>query len=231
MTAAHSFRPLVLLADALQRVAKPRNIRRVAFIALGAAVLTFGIHNIHQVTGITEGGIIGGMLLINHWFGIPSSAATFVLDAICYVLALRYLGWRFLVWSAVATSFTSLFYALWDSLPHLLPDLSAHPLLAALAGGCFVGIGCGLIVRQGGSSGGDDALALVISRITGLRLSKCYLATDLSVLALSLSYIPVFKIACSLATVTLSSFLIDWVVGFGQRSAEREVPEPSGRTA
>lgn len=231
MTAAHSFRPLVLLADALRRVAQPRNIRRVAFIALGAAILTFGIHNIHQVTGITEGGIIGGMLLINHWLGIPSSAATFVLDAICYVLALRYLGWRFLVWSAVATSFTSLFYALWESLPHLLPDLSAHPLLAALAGGCFVGIGCGLIVRQGGSSGGDDALALAISRVTGLRLSKCYLATDLSVLALSLSYIPVLKIACSLVTVTLSSFLIDWVVGFGQRSAEREVPEPSGRTA
>ena len=94
-----------------------------------------------------------------------------------------------------------------------------------------VGIGCGLIVRQGGSSGGDDALALVISRVTGLRLSKCYLATDLSVLALSLSYIPVLKIACSLVTVTLSSFLIDWVVGFGRRSAEDGAPEPSGRTA
>ena len=144
---------------------------------------------------------------------------------------LRYLGWRFLVWSGVATSFTSLFYALWDALPHLLPDLSAHPLVAALAGGCFVGIGCGLIVRQGGSSGGDDALALVVSRVTGLRLSKCYLATDLSVLALSLSYIPVLKIACSLVTVTLSSFLIDWVVGFGRRSAEDGAPEPSGRTA
>ena len=231
MTAAHTTRPLVLLADALRRVTQPRNIRRVAFIALGTAILTFGIHNIHQVTGITEGGIIGGMLLINHWFGIPSSAATFVLDAVCYVLALRYLGWRFLVWSGVATSFTSLFYALWDVLPHLLPDLSAHPLVAALAGGCFVGIGCGLIVRQGGSSGGDDALALVVSRVTGLRLSKCYLATDLSVLALSLSYIPVLKIACSLVTVALSSFLIDWVVGFGRRSAEDGAPEPSGRTA
>lgn len=231
MTAAHTTRPLVLLANALRRVTQPRNIRRVAFIALGTAILTFGIHNIHQVTGITEGGIIGGMLLINHWFGIPSSAATFVLDAICYVLALRYLGWRFLVWSGVVTSFTSLFYALWDALPHLMPDLSAHPLVAALAGGCFVGIGCGLIVRQGGSSGGDDALALVISHVTGLRLSKCYLATDLSVLALSLSYIPVLKIACSLVTVTLSSFLIDWVVGFGRRSAEDGALESSGRTA
>ena len=40
----------------------------------------------------------------------------------------------------------------------MLPDLSAYPLAAALLGGMFVGIGVGIIVRQGGSSGGDDAL-------------------------------------------------------------------------
>lgn len=210
---------LTKLADAVRSIATARNARRLALIALGAGILTFGIHNIHQVTGITEGGIIGGMLLINHWFGIPSSAATFVLDALCYLLALRFLGWRFLVWSAVSTACTSAFYALWDTLPHLLPDLSAHPLVAALAGGCFVGVGCGLIVRQGGSSGGDDALALVLSRTTGIRLGRCYLATDLTVLALSLSYIPVIKIACSLVTVTLSSALIDVVVSAGKTEA------------
>ena len=43
----------------------------------------------------------------------------------------------------------------------MLPDLSGHPLIAAILGGLFVGVGVGLIVRQGGSSGGDDALALV----------------------------------------------------------------------
>ena len=97
---------------------------------------------------------------------------------------------------------------------------AAHPLAAALVGGCLVGIGCGLIVRQGGSSGGDDALALVISQTTGMRLSRCYLATDLSVLALSLTYIPVGKIACSLVTVTLSSLLIDRVVTAGRADGD-----------
>ena len=212
--------------DALCRVITRRNMTRLAFIALGAAILTFGIHNIHRVTGITEGGIIGGMLLLKHWFGVPSSAGTFVLDATCYVLALRFLGWRFLAWSAVSTGFTSAFYTLWDHLPHLLPDLSAHPLLAALGGGCFVGVGCGLIVRQGGSSGGDDALALVLSRVTGMRLGRCYLATDLTVLALSLSYIPLLKIACSLVTVTISSAFIDVVVNVG-RGAESSASEGS----
>ena len=197
-----------------------QNIRRIALIALGACILSFGIHNIHQVTGITEGGVIGGMLLVNHWLGVPASTATFVLDALCYILALRFLGWRFLVWSGVATVFSSGFYALWDRLPHLLPDLSANPLLAAVLGGLFVGVGCGLVVRQGGSSGGDDALALVISRVTGIRIAQAYLATDITVLVLSLSYIPWTRMACALVTVTISS----WVIDFLQRvGAEAEV--------
>ena len=70
----------------------------------------------------------------------------------------------------------------------MLPDLSAHPLIAAVLGGIFVGVGVGLIVRQGGSSGGDDALALTISHVSHWKLSRSYLFTDTVVLLLSLTY-------------------------------------------
>ena len=180
-------------------------------ILLGAAICTFGIHNIHQRTGITEGGIIGLMLLIEHWLKISPSGITMVLDATCYLLAFKYLGGRFIKISLLSTLSVSLFYKIWEQFPPMLPDLSDHPLVAAVAGGLFVGVGVGLIVRQGGSSGGDDALALVISHVTHRRLSSSYLFTDLTVLCLSLSYIPVTRIAFSLITVTISSFLIDAV--------------------
>lgn len=36
------------------------------FIVLGAGICSFGIHNIHQRTAITEGGVIGAMLLAEH---------------------------------------------------------------------------------------------------------------------------------------------------------------------
>ena len=93
----------------------------------------------------------------------------------------------------------------------MLPDLSAHPLIASVLGGIFVGAGVGLIVRQGGSSGGDDALALTISHISHWKLSRSYLFTDVTVLLLSLTYIPVMRIVFSLITVTISSYLIDWI--------------------
>ena len=185
--------------------------RRMLFILLGAMIATFGIHNIHHQVGITEGGVIGLMLFVDHWTGFSPAYITPVLDIACYILALKYLGGQFIKISVLSTLSVSAFYKLWEQFPPMLPDLSGHPLDAAVLGGIFVGVGVGLIVRQGGSSGGDDALALVISKVTHWRLARAYLFTDLTVLALSLSYIPVIKIACSVVTVTLSSYLIDKV--------------------
>lgn len=185
--------------------------RKIFYIILGAMICSFGIHNIHQRTNITEGGVIGMMLLIDHWLHLSPAYITPVLDASCYLLAFKILGGNFIKMSLISTSCISLFYKLWEQFPPMLPDLSGHPLIAAVLGGLFVGVGVGLIVRQGGSSGGDDALALVISHLTHWRLSRSYLFTDLTVLALSLSYIPVRRIVFSLVTVTISSYLIDWI--------------------
>lgn len=195
--------------------------QKIWWIVLGAAICSFGIHNIHQQTGITEGGVIGAMLLVEHWLGISPAYITPVLDILCYLLAFKYLGGMFIRTSIISTLSVSLFYKLWEQFPPMLPDLSAYPLAAAILGGLFVGIGVGLIVRQGGSSGGDDALALVISKVTHLRLSMAYLFTDLTVLALSLTYIPISRIAFSVVTVTLSSFLIDQVQRFQLRRPQK----------
>ena len=165
--------------------------KKLFWILLGAAIATFGIHNIHQQAGITEGGVIGAMLLAGHWLGFSPSVITPVLDVACYLLAWRYLGGMFIKISVLSTASVSL------------------------------GIGVGLIVRQGGSSGGDDALALVISKVAKCRLSFAYLFTDLTVLALSLSYIPLNRILFSVVTVTLSSFLIDQVQNFSLRRPEK----------
>ena len=207
--------------------------QRIGLIILGAAVCSFGIHNIHQRTGITEGGVIGLMLLAEHWLGFSPAFLTPVLDAACYLLAFKYLGGRFIKISVISTLSVSLFYKVWECFPPMLPNLSAYPLAAAVLGGMFVGIGVGIIVRQGGSSGGDDALALTISRVTRLRLSRSYLFTDLVVLGLSLTYIPAGKIVFSVITVTISSFLIDCIQNWKPHKPKikilREIREEHGK--
>ena len=192
---------------------------RLGLILLGSAIASFGLYNIHQQCGITEGGVLGSVLLLHHWLGLPASIATPVLDS-CYLLALKVLGGGFIRWSILSTACVSGFFRLWECRPPVLPDLSTQPLAAAVLGALFVGVGVGLVVRQGGSSGGDDALALSISALTGKRVSLCYLFTDLTVLALSLSYIPAGRIAYSLVTVTISSWLIDLIQG-GRKGASQ----------
>lgn len=208
-----------------QKLMEGLSVKKALLIILGAMICTFGIHNIHQQTGITEGGVIGMMLLVENWLGISPALITPVLDIACYLLAFKYLGGRFIKISVISTLSVSLFYKIWELFPHMLPDLSAHPLAAALAGGLFVGVGVGIIVRQGGSSGGDDALALTISRVTRWRLSRAYLFTDLVVLGLSLTYIPFTKIVFSVITVTLSSFLIDHIQEFNLNKLFRRTSE------
>ena len=69
----------------------------------------------------------------------------------------------------------------------------------------------------------EDALALVIHKLTGWKLSRADLFTDLTVLLASLSYIPVRRIAFSLVTVTVSSLLIDWVKEYTPKNGKTNV--------
>lgn len=206
------------LIDCTRETIRELTWKKVAFIIVGAAICTFGVHNIHQRVDITEGGIIGLMLLIERWLGIPSEIITPILDITCYAMALKYFGGKFIMISMVSTISVSVFYKIWAMLPYMMPDLSGIPVLAAVLGGLFVGVGTGIILRQGGSGGGDDALALTLSKVTGWKLANAYLFTDVIVLCLSLSYIPLIRIACSILTVYVSSNAIDKVKNFRRES-------------
>lgn len=176
---------------------------------LGVAILSFGLFNVHSQSQITEGGVLGMTLLLHHWLGITPGISGLVMDITCYLIGFRMLGKAFLKNAIFSSIGFSVCYNLYEAYGYVLPNLGNRPLLAAVIGGIFVGIGVGLVVREGGASGGDDALAMVIAKTARCRISKAYFLTDFVVLMLSLSYIPFKNILCSLVTVTLSSFLID----------------------
>ncbi len=193
--------------------------QKYSFLLLGVMIVAFGMFNIHSRCDITEGGVLGGILLLENWFSISPSILNIILDVSCYLLGLKFLGKQFLFDALISTFSFSIFYKIFEYTGPLLPDFSDMPLIAAILGGCFVGIGVGLTVRQGGAVGGDDALALVISKVFKIKLSHAYMFTDFTVLLLSLSYIPVLRIIYSLITVTISSFLIEKIKDFKPKNA------------
>lgn len=184
---------------------------------LSAAVQAFGMYNIHAVAGITEGGVLGATLLLDHWFGLSPAISGAVFNTLCYALGWRTLGRSFIIYSLVATGGFSAAYAVCERFPPIYPDIALYPLAASILGALFIGIGAGFCVRAGGATSGDDALAMSLSRLTGVRIQWIYLTSDMIVLLLSLSYIPFRKIFYSLLTVILSGQIIGLVQRIGTK--------------
>ena len=196
-----------------------RSVTRRSFLIslLGSTVLAFGLYHIHSFSGVTEGGQLGLSLLLQHWFSISPAITTAVVNCICYWIGWKTLGKPFIAHSIIATGGFSLIYWICQQFPPLWPELAGHPLLAALLGAVFVGLGCGLCVRVGGAACGDDGLAMSISEKLRVKIEYVYLFFDVSVLLLSLTYIPLRKILYSLLTVILSGKLVGIVQRFSFR--------------
>jgi len=177
-------------------------------LVISSAFLAFGLYHVHSLSGVTEGGVLGLNLLLEYWFHISPSVTNFVVSMICYLVGWKLLGKVFIIYSAVAAVSFSVSYRIFEQFEPLWPQLYNMPLLAAVIGAVFVGIGTGVCVRVGGAVCGDDALAMCIAHVAHIKVEWAYLITDFIVLGLSITYIPLSRIGYSLLTVILSGQII-----------------------
>lgn len=184
-------------------------VKKISILLLGSCILAFGMYNIHDQAKITEGGVLGLILLFQAWFSISPSIIGPCLDGLCYLIGWRVLGFQFLKNAILSSCGFSFSYALFERIGPVFPDLIKTPIIASVLGAIFVGVGVGLVVKEGGACGGDDAIALTFSKLLKCRISQVYFVTDMTVLILSLTYIPVINIFYSLISVMLSSFIIE----------------------
>lgn len=192
---------------------------RVFLALLGAFIQAMGLCNIHAFAEVTEGGVLGATLLLEHWFAISPALSALLLNAACYLFGWRTLGKGFLKYSILCGLAYSVFYAALEPFAPLWPGLVASPLWSAIVGAVFIGVGAGLCVRVGGAPGGDDALAMALARLTKIDIQWIYLFTDVVVLGLSVTYIPLTRIGFSLLTVILSGQIIGLIQKLGVKKA------------
>lgn len=183
-------------------------------IILSSTFLAFGLYHVHSLSNVTEGGVIGLNLLLFHWFDISPSITNFIANVLCYLLGWKYLGKKFIIYSAIATINFSIMYSIIEKYDYIYPSIVNMPLLASIIGAIFVGIGCGFCIRAGGAVSGDDSLAMTLSHVFNIKIETAYLFSDLTVLVLSLSYIPLSKMVYSFITVILSGQIIGFIQRF-----------------
>ena len=116
-------------------------LKNCAITLLGSFILAFGLYNVHSISGVTEGGVLGATLLLEHWTGISPAFTGGIMNILCYILGWKLLGKEFIAYSALATAGFSGTYKICEQFPHLWPELANMPLLAALVGALFVGVG------------------------------------------------------------------------------------------
>ena len=196
------------IADRVSALVGKRPGIRAFLSFAGSAILAFGLCHIHDKSAVTEGGVLGAMLLIEHFLHISPAVSGIFLDGAAYLYGAGMLGGEFVFYSVLSSGGFCIFYAISEQIPPVFPQIAAYPLEAALLGAAFVGIGAGLCVAAGGAPGGDDALAMAIGKRFGIRIEWVYLISDGVVLLLSLTYIPLSRIVYSLLTVFLSGQIV-----------------------
>lgn len=186
-------------------------IKEILALLMGSAILAFGLYHIHAQSNVTEGGVLGLTLLIQKWFHISPAISGFVMNFLCYYFGWKVLGGKFIAYSCVSGGTFSIFYYIFEQFEPIWPEIQNYPFVAAVAGAIFVGVGIGICVGVGGAPSGDDALAMSLSKVTKKDIQWIYLFSDLTVLGLSLTYIPIGRIMYSLLTVILSGQIIGWI--------------------
>lgn len=194
-----------------KQLIKNDTLKSALCIVLGACILSFGTYNFNYQNSVTEGGILGLLLLVKNLLNISPSITSVVLDFSLFFLGARFYGKKFLLFSFLSTTTFSLSYRFFESIGPIVPSLTNHMLFASILAGLFVGVGVGIIVRAGGASGGDDVIALLVSKFTPLKVHQVYLLTDITVLFLSLAYLSFYQIFWSLIAVTISGKVISLI--------------------
>lgn len=187
-----------------------RFVKTSALILLGSLILAFGFYNFYYLYNITEGGVLGLLLLLKNLFDIQPSIANLIIDGILLLVGYRFFGKNFLIYSVIASISFSVLYGCFEFIGPILPKIPSM-LISTILAGVSVGVGVGIIVRAGGAAGGDDALALVIAKTTSLNVGQVYLICDITILLLSLIYLSAFDVFYSLIAVTISGKVIDLI--------------------
>lgn len=145
-----------------------KKVRQVAgnyvLILVGTAVMALAIQCIYDRVGLVTGGFTGLTIVIRSLTksviegGIPLWFTNIVLNIPVFLYSYIKFGRKFVG----RTLFATLMLSVWL---YIIPgvDLSGEDyLLAALFGGVFTGVGMGLVLRAGATTGGTDMVAALI---------------------------------------------------------------------
>lgn len=147
------------------------------FFVLGSFIYAVSINVFSAPNDIAPGGFSGIATMINHLVPqIPVGVAIIVLNLPLFILGLKKLGLRFMIKTLIGTVMISVMI---DVTSLFLPEYHGDKFLAVVYGGVLGGLGLGFIFLRGGTTGGTDLIAKLLSlRFRFLSMGRLVTACD-----------------------------------------------------
>ena len=158
-------------------------------MVLGNAICAFSVVCFALPYKMVVSGMSGIGRMVNHYTGFSVSLVVGVFNVALFIIGALVLGKKFAATIALGTFAFPFFMGIFEQLTSL-QHMVSEPMLAAICAGVLDGIGLGLVMRVGGSTGGIDVIAMILNRKLGWKLATVMSGIDI---AIFLIQIPITK--------------------------------------
>ena len=186
----------------------------LVLIVLGNFILSLGVMMFISPMDFVSGGATGLGLLFEKMFGLKLSIGVGILNVIMFVIGFFVLGKRFAATTLLSTFLYPGFLAIMEGIP-ALATLNTDPIVAAVFGGVCIGVGVGLVIRMGSSTGGMDIPPIILQKYTGIAVAISMNAMDLIIMCTQMPYSSPQKIMYSLMMLVVTTVVMDKVAMVG----------------
>lgn len=136
------------------------NASRVLFMILGSVLVSIGLEIFLIPNNIIDGGMTGISIMASHLTNLQLGLFIFVLNLPFVIIGYRHIGKTF----ALSTIFSVICLSICVTLLQPVPGVTQDILLATIFGGVVMGVGVGLIIRNGGSLDGTEIIAIILEK-------------------------------------------------------------------
>lgn len=130
------------------------------FVLLGSFIFTCGLKLFLVPNELIDGGVVGISIILSHLSGQSLGIILLLLNIPFIFIGYKRIGKEFALLSLLGVASMTVFTYLLKGVPPIVSD----PLLNAVFGGIFLGIGVGLVIRNGGSLDGTEIIAILIEK-------------------------------------------------------------------
>lgn len=184
--------------------------RKLIIICIGTFLYSAGIALFLDPNELAPGGVVGLSVIASHTLGGPTGTWYFLINIPITLLGWWKFGGKFIIFSFYAVTLNSIFTNVFS----LFPEVTNNLLLASIAGSILIGLGIGLVLRTGATTGGMDIIIKILrQRYPSIKTSTLFLTIDLIIVAFSGFVFHDFNIAMyAFITVALNGRVLDYVL-------------------